>query len=110
MNKVSSKITLFFDVLNSTALSEDQRRKILTKLATRINKDGVLQIVSQRTRSQELNRADAATRFAELLRRALTPQAPRIKTRVPATVKAQRLEEKKKRASTKRARSTKEWD
>src|SRR5438128_4228229 len=73
VNKVSSKVTLAFDVAASTALSEEQKRKIIEKLATRINKEGVLQIVSQRTRSQELNRTDAVTRFSDLLRRALTP-------------------------------------
>src|SRR3989442_10645861 len=38
VNKVSSKVTLTFDVQASTALSEDQKRKIMGKLATRINK------------------------------------------------------------------------
>ena len=110
VNKVSSKVTLAFDIARSTALSEDQKRKLMGRLATRVNKEGILQIVSQRTRSQELNRADALTRFADLLQRALTPQTPRIKTRVSAAVKAQRLEEKKKRALTKRSRSTRGWD
>src|SRR5215510_14223835 len=92
VNKVSSKVTLAFDVRGSSVLSEDKKRKILGKLATRINKNGILQIVSQRTRSQELNRTDALTRFCELLRQALTPKRERVKTRVSATAKQQRLE------------------
>src|SRR5262245_30377304 len=71
VNKVSSRVTLSFDVSASRALSEEQRRIILTKLATRINQDGVLRIVSQRTRSQDMNRTDALDRFSDLLRRAL---------------------------------------
>jgi ribosome-associated protein len=110
VNKVSTKVTLVFDVRGSTALSEEQKRLIAGRLATRINKEGVLQIVSQRTRSQELNRADAITRFAELLRRALTPQRARIQTRVPAAANQQRLDEKKRRRLTKQARSRKGWD
>ena len=110
VNKVSSRVTLAFDVRGSGSLSEEQKRMVMRRLATRINKEGILQIVSQRTRSQELNRADALNRFSELLRRALTPQLPRIKTRIPPAAKRQRLEEKKKRGTTKETRSRKEWD
>jgi ribosome-associated protein len=110
VNKVSSKVTLSFDLRNSTALTAEQKRKIMGKLATRINADGILRVVSQRTRSQELNRTDVLERFSDLLRRALTPQQPRIRTRVPAGAKKQRVETKRKRALTKQARSAKGWD
>jgi ribosome-associated protein len=110
VNKVSTKVTLLFDLAASTVLSDEQKRKISGKLAKRINKEGVLQIVSQRTRSQELNRADALARFSELLSAALTPQEPRIKTRIPRAAKHQRIEQKKKRALTKQARSSKGWE
>ena len=110
VNKVSSKVTLSFDLRGSAALSEEQKRKVMGALATRVNRDGVLQIVSQRTRSQELNRADALTRFAALLRRALTPRRARIETRVPAAAKQRRLEEKRKHGLTKQTRSRRGWD
>ena len=110
VNKVSTRVTLTFDVNASTALSADQKSTIMQKLASRINKEGVLRVISQRTRSQELNRADATERFSELIREALTPQRKRIKTRVPRTAHARRVEEKKKRAVIKQARSKKEWD
>ena len=105
VNKVSSRVTLLFDVAASRSLSEEQRRRILTRLATRINQDGVLRIVSQRTRSQDLNRADALERFSDLLRRALTMARRRVKTAVPAAVRERRLEEKKKRTRIKQSRS-----
>ena len=110
VNKVSTKVTLNFDLAASKSLSEEQKLTIAAKLPTRISKEGILQIISQRTRSQELNRADAIERFSELLRRALTPQRPRVKTRVPAGAKQQRLLEKKKRSMTKQTRSSKGWD
>jgi ribosome-associated protein len=110
VNKVSSRVTLTFDLNTSTALSDDQKRTILQKLAGRINKHGVLRVISQRTRSQELNRADATERFSELVRDALTPQRRRVKTRVPRAAHARRVEEKKKRAVVKQARTKKEWD
>lgn len=110
VNKVSSRVTLSFNVLASTALSEDQKRKIGSRLTTRINKEGVLRIVSQKTRSQEMNRTDALERFSDLLCRALTDQRSRIKTRVPAGAKERRIEEKRKRTLVKRERLKRGWD
>jgi ribosome-associated protein len=110
VNKVSTKVTLTFDLRGSKSLSEAQKHLIAAKLPARINKEGVLQVISQRTRSQELNRADAMKRFSELLQKALTPQRARVKTRVPAAAKRQRLLEKKKRSMTKQTRSAKGWD
>ena len=110
VNKVSSKVTLAFHVASSAALSQDQKQWVAKRLATRINNDGVLQVISQRTRSQEMNRTDAIERFAELLKRALTPRRARIKTRLPKTVKEQRLQEKKRHSVKKQTRSVKGWD
>jgi ribosome-associated protein len=105
VNKVSSRVTLTFDVNASAALSEDQKRTVLQKLGGRINKEGVLRVISQRTRSQEMNRADAAERFAELIREALTPQRTRVKTRVTRAARQRRVDEKKKRALVKKQRN-----
>jgi len=110
VNKVSSRVTLTFDVQGSRALSDGHKRIVMKKLATRINKEGVLRIISQRTRSQELNRADVIERFAELLTRALTPALPRLKTRIPGAAHERRIEEKKKRGLIKHVRSKEGWD
>ena len=107
VNKVSSRVTLRFDVERSSALNSEQRIRIQRKLASRINKDGVLQVTSQRTRSQDLNRADAAQRFGELLRAALREDKARIKTRATRVSKEQRLQEKRKRTEVKRSRAIK---
>lgn len=113
VNKVSSRVTLRFDVDRSSALSVEQRKRIRAKLSSRINKDGVLQVSSQRTRSQDLNREDAVTRFAELLREALREERPRVKTKATRVSKEERLREKRIRTEVKRARATKgsrAWD
>jgi ribosome-associated protein len=107
---VSSRVTLSFDVGRSTTLSEEQKVLILRALGKRINKEGILQVVSQRTRSQDMNRDDALERFRELFRRALTPTRPRIKTRIPAAAQQKRLDKKKRRTVTKQARSKGGWD
>ena len=110
VNKVSTRVTLRFNVDSSESLNKDQRRRIHSRLATRINKEGILQVTSQRTRSQELNRADVLERFAELLREALHKEPPRIPTRVSRAAKIKRVEEKKKRTEIKVGRSRKGWD
>jgi ribosome-associated protein len=110
VNKVSSRVTLWFDVGRSTALSDEQKLVVLRALGKRINKEGILQVVSQRTRSQDMNRADVLERFRELLRRALTPKRPRVKTRIPAAAQQRRLDNKKKRRAIKQGRTKGGWD
>lgn len=110
VNKVSSRVTLTFDVSNSPSLNDEQRSRLMGRLQTRINKDGVLRVISQRTRSQDLNRQDAELRFVELLQNALRTDKTRHKTRVPVAAQKRRLDEKKQRSATKQSRSTKLWD
>lgn len=110
VNKVSSRVTLEFNLGGSTALSEEQRERIWGKLTSRISKEGMLRVISQKTRSQELNRTDALARFIELLQDALYVERPRKKTRVPRAAKVQRLEGKKKRTVVKQLRSKKGFD
>ena len=113
VNKVASRVTLRFDVDHSAALDPEQRKRIRAKLATRISKDGILQVTSQRTRSQDLNREDVLKRFAELLRNALHQEKSRIKTKASRASQEERLREKRKRTDVKQARSVKgsrAWD
>jgi ribosome-associated protein len=110
VNKVSSRVTLRFDVGASPSLSDDQRRLILSHLRTRITKDGVLRVMSQKYRSQRANREAALARFVELLRNAIKPRPKRKPTRVPTEVREQRLRDKKKRGLLKRTRSRLDYE
>ena len=107
VNKVSSRVTLWFDVVNSPALSPEQKELIMSRLQNRIGKNGVLRVISQQTRSQVENKELAIERFAELLRDALKQVPVRKKTRVSKGAKLRRLEEKKQRGSLKQERSKK---
>jgi ribosome-associated protein len=112
VNKVSSRITLRFDVDRSAALNEEQRARIRSRLATRISKEGVLQISSQRTRSQEFNREDVIARFADLLRDALHEEKARVKTKATRASHEERLKVKRERTAVKQARAkgSRSWD
>jgi len=105
VNKQSTRVTLWFDVANSESLSAAQKRRVLNGLTTRINKRGILRVVSQKTRSQALNRTAAIERFADLVRTALKPSKRRRPTRMPASVRERRLDEKRRRGRLKRDRS-----
>jgi ribosome-associated protein len=105
VNKVATRVTLLFAVDDSPSLSEEQRRRIRERLATRISRSGVLQVTSQIHRSQARNRAEALLRFVELLRDALGEVVERRPTRVPAATRRRRLDEKKRRGRLKRDRA-----
>ncbi len=76
------------------------------RFASRISRAGVFHVTSQAERSQLANRDRALARMEELLRDALTVHAPRKKSRTSKAQKQRRLDEKKKRAKTKRLRTT----
>jgi ribosome-associated protein len=107
VNKVNTKITLFFDVANCPGLSDSRKRRILKELKTRADKNGVLRVVSQRHRTQKANRTAAQQRLIELLTAALTKKPIRKKTRVPAAAVRRRLDEKKQRSRLKQQRMAK---
>jgi ribosome-associated protein len=103
VNKVETRVTIEADV-DALPLSDEQKQRVRSALASRVNKAGVLHITSQAERSQLANRDRALARMEELLRDALEERAPRKATRVPRAQKQRRVEEKKKRSETKRLR------
>ena len=104
VNKVETRVELYFDVTASPSLTEEDRGTILRRLDSRLDKKGVLRITVQESRSQTQNRERAIARFTELLSRALRTVAKRVATGVPRASKERRLEEKKRRGASKRSR------
>lgn len=109
VNKVNTRVTLFFDVADCDTLSDTQKQRILARLATRADKNGVLRVVSQKFRTQSANRTAAMERLCRLLGEALAPPPIRKRTRAPARAHEKRLEEKKRRSELKRLRSGKDF-
>ncbi|MGE4538237.1 MAG: alternative ribosome rescue aminoacyl-tRNA hydrolase ArfB [Desulfovibrio sp.] len=105
VNKVSSRVTLLFDLDASPSLSPAAKERIRAGLGGRIGKDGVLQVSSQTSRSQTANKELAVERFVMLLRAVLTPKPPRRKTRATLASKLRRLDTKKRHGARKRERS-----
>ena len=105
VNKISSRVTLLFDVANSPSLSTEHKHQIMTRLRTRVNKHGVLRVVAQRHRSQAANREAALERFVELLQETFKPVKSRKKTRISLAAKKRRLNEKRSRSRLKKERA-----
>jgi ribosome-associated protein len=107
VNKVNTRITLFFDVARCASFSEGQKKQILARLAGRADKHGVIRVVSQKYRTQKANREAAVERFQQLLAEALKKRSVRKKTRVPYTVNQRRLDDKRRRSLLKQRRARK---
>lgn len=104
VNKVNTRVTLYFDVRRSPSLTTGQKSLIGRKLESRINKEGVLYLYAQRTASQAMNRADLVDKFCRLLHEALAPRKIRKETRTSQRSIEQRLDEKKRRGRVKQLR------
>jgi ribosome-associated protein len=104
VNKVSTRVSLEFDVDKSPSLNEEQKNLIKKRLKGRISGEGIFRVSSQKSRQQSTNREDALRRFAGLLAGALQERKVRRKTGVPKASKQERLEEKKKRGFIKQSR------
>ncbi|MCS6845209.1 MAG: aminoacyl-tRNA hydrolase [Caldilineales bacterium] len=106
VQRTETKVELLFDVARSPSLSEEQRQLILTRLAGRIDSEGVLHLTSQAGRSQAENRAEVIERFRRLLAAALQPRKPRRPTRPSQAARERRLAHKRRRSQVKHMRRT----
>jgi ribosome-associated protein len=104
VNTSSTRIELAWNVGASPSLDDEQRARILEKLANRINSEGVLLLSSSEHRSQLKNKEAATARLAELVREALVVPKSRRKTRPSRASREERLRSKQHRSSVKRLR------
>ncbi len=104
VNKVATAVQLRFDIRGSSSLPGEVRERLIRLAGKRVTAEGVLIIDASRFRTRERNRADARERLARWIRKAAEAPRPRKKTRPSAQSDARRLEEKRRRGETKKAR------
>ncbi len=104
VNKTATRVTLLFDVAGSPSLDEDTRARLLDRLTGRLNRQGVLHIDVQESRSQWQNRETAIARLQSVLAEALVERPERLPTRPTRRARQQRLDEKRRRSAIKEAR------
>lgn len=101
VNKVSSKVQLSFDLINSEGLSDKEKETISDKLSNQISKVGVLLMSADDSRSQLKNRTIVTKRFFKLIKNALIVKKKRKATKPNKGAIEKRLKEKKKASEKK---------
>lgn len=105
VNKVSTAVQLFFDLLNSPSLPERVKTNAMSIAGRRMSKDGVLMIEANRFRSQERNREDARDRLKDLILKAAEPPPPPRRATKPTKGSVERrLKAKSGRSAVKKMR------
>ena len=102
VNKTESRVSLFFNVLESKILSEDEKAIFKTKLA--LSLEGVLQINSEATRSQLKNKENCLKKFHRTITEALVTKKQRKPSKPSTAAIRKRLKEKKRRSEIKQHR------
>ena len=104
VNKTETRITVRWNVKESSAFPEALKKRVLKNLEPRLTADGDLIIHNSESRSQLQNKKNALAHLAAIVRKALLVPKKRIKTKVPKKEKEKRLQEKKRRADIKKGR------
>jgi ribosome-associated protein len=104
VNTSSTRIELLWNPGRSVALNDVSRPLVLERLASRLDGEGWLRVVSSARRSQQQNREAAEARLVDLVRRALVVRKTRRPTKPTRASKEARIAQKRKRSETKRQR------
>lgn len=112
VNKVNTRVTLHWSFINSRFLDADSLKllKKNSQFLSLVNKQGILSLQEQGSRSQEQNRVRAIAKWKAIMRRALTPPKKRHRTKIPRGTKESRLRSKRMTSERKRMRSKNEYD
>jgi ribosome-associated protein len=97
-NVTASRVEAVFDVAASSALSDEQKQRVISRVGPRVV------AVAQDARSQSRNRELALERLQRRLVTALATPRPRHATRPTKASVRRRLERKRRQSDRKRAR------
>lgn len=104
VQKSSTRVELLFDLLNSPSLNDEQRARVMARLAGYVDLAGILHLTAQSERSQWRNREEVVARFQALMRQALARRKKRKATRPTHASRQRRLREKRQRSEIKHSR------
>ena len=101
VNKVSTKITLKWDVAQSQSINPEQKELLLKKLFSRLTTEGVLILTAQDNRSQLQNKEAAILKLDQLLEQAFKQKKIRKPSKPSKAAKRKRMDNKKKHGEKK---------
>ncbi|MEO9894201.1 alternative ribosome rescue aminoacyl-tRNA hydrolase ArfB [Aurantibacter sp.] len=101
VNKVSTKVELTFDLINSLTLSDIEKDRISNKLSSKLTKEGLILLQEDKTRSQHKNKELVIKKFLELIENVLKVPKKRKKSRptkasIEKRLKSKRISSQKK--------------
>lgn len=106
VNKLDTRVTLLLDFEACGELSETQKRRIRTRLRTRLSRDGRLRVIRHRERTQARNRKAAEMHMLELLAGVMRRDKRRVPTKPTAASKRRRIADKRRQGELKKQRRT----
>jgi ribosome-associated protein len=109
VNKVATAVQLRVDLFR-LGLHPDAYERLKRIAGSRVTGAGELLITARRFRTQEANRSDARRRLAEMIAAAHMAPRKRKPTRVPKSVKAERVQKKRQRSAVKQTRGKVTFD
>ncbi len=104
VNKVSSKVELSFNLLESEGLTEKEKERLQSKLSSRLTNEGVLMLQCDEARSQHKNKELVIKRLFEILTKSLEVPKKRKPTKPTKSAVEKRLKLKKMSAERKASR------
>ncbi|MBL4708136.1 MAG: aminoacyl-tRNA hydrolase [Flavobacteriales bacterium] len=107
VNKVESRISLFFNVNESRLLTEEEKTRLKNSSSVKLSKDYLLQIDVEESRSQHKNKIICVERFYELLVIGLRKPKARKITKPSKSAIRKRLKNKKNLSEKKKNRQQK---
>lgn len=106
VNKVATRVELYFDVVNSNVFTPDEQALLMQKLEPKLTEEGILRMVSSEERTQLKNKDKVQEKFLKLIEKTLLKPKPRKKTKPSESAKEERLTEKKKLGEKKKSRGS----
>ncbi|MBC7486186.1 MAG: aminoacyl-tRNA hydrolase [Cytophagaceae bacterium] len=101
VNKVNTKIELYWTPAESKLIEEEVKQVLLTKLASKLSQEGELRIVCEEDRSQLKNKEKAMEKFYKLITACFKVQKKRKATKPTKSSVTKRLEGKSKQKTIK---------
>lgn len=104
VNKLETRIELWFDIASSVLLSGEEKQRLIKKLAAKLVNGSELHLQEQSARTQLQNKALVIEKLYRQLAQALKKEKPRKATKPKRSAVEQRLKSKKIAAERKSQR------
>ncbi len=104
VNKVATKVVLTFDLPGCAVLTQAVKKRLRQAAGRRVDRTGLLRVMSQRHRTREQNLEECRQRICRLIRGVLTAPRRRRRTHPPAWAAEQRLDAKRRTSRQKELR------